>query len=80
MLDEPNAALDSISEYDLSNMYRSLLKNKMGIIIAHRFNNFIKYVDKVIILENGEILEMGNHDDLIDSNKLYNDLYSFQQS
>jgi ABC-type multidrug transport system fused ATPase/permease subunit len=78
ILDEPNAALDAISEYNLSNMYNDLLKNKMGIIVAHRFNNFIKQANNIIVLEKGAIVESGTHEELIDLKGIYNTLYNIQ--
>ncbi|MBM7870398.1 ABC-type multidrug transport system fused ATPase/permease subunit [Clostridium pascui] len=78
ILDEPNAALDAISEYNLSNMYNDLLKNKIGIIIAHRFNNFIRQANNIIVLEEGVIVESGTHEELINSNGVYNKLYNIQ--
>ena len=78
ILDEPNAALDAISEYNLSNMYNDLLKNKMGIIVAHRFNNFIKQANNIIVLEKGVIVENGTHEELIDLKGIYNTLYNIQ--
>ncbi|WP_461614771.1 ABC transporter ATP-binding protein [Clostridium sp. Marseille-QA1073] len=78
ILDEPNAALDAISEYNLSNMYNDLLKNKIGIIVAHRFNNFIKQSNNIIVLEEGAIVESGTHEELINLKGIYNTLYNIQ--
>ena len=78
ILDEPNAALDAISEYDLSIMYKDLFANKIGLIIAHRFNNFIKQVDKIIVIEDGNIVESGTHIELIKKRGLYSKLYNLQ--
>ncbi|HDK7168652.1 TPA: ABC transporter ATP-binding protein [Clostridium botulinum] len=78
ILDEPNSALDPISEYNLANLYKKLLKNKMGIIIAHKFNNFIKDADKIIVFSNGEVIGKGNHMHLINTNEMYRQLYSIQ--
>lgn len=77
-LDEPNAALDSISEYDLSNLYSGLLQSKIGVIIAHRFNNFIKQASKIVVMDEGEIVESGTHKSLLKSGKLYKKLYDLQ--
>lgn len=78
ILDEPNAALDAISEFDLSKSYSHILKDSMGIIVAHKFNNFIKNVDNIIILSNGEKIGEGNHADLIKTNSTYRKLYDIQ--
>ncbi|GAA0117153.1 ABC transporter ATP-binding protein [Clostridium senegalense] len=78
ILDEPNAALDAISEYNLSNMYNDLLKDKIGIIVAHRFNNFIKQSNNIIVLEEGTVAENGTHEELINLKGIYNKLYNIQ--
>ncbi|NEZ46347.1 ABC transporter ATP-binding protein [Clostridium niameyense] len=78
ILDEPNSALDAISEYELSISYSKLLENSIGIIVAHKFNNFIKNVDKIIILSNGEISGEGKHNYLINANETYKKLYEIQ--
>ncbi|MGO1042566.1 ABC transporter ATP-binding protein [Clostridioides difficile] len=78
ILDEPNSALDAISEYNLSTSYSKLLENSMGIIVAHKFNNFIKDVDNIIILSDGVISGKGTHHDLINTNKIYQRLYNIQ--
>lgn len=78
ILDEPNAALDAISEFDLSKSYSRILKDSMGIIVAHKFNNFIKSVDNIIVLSNGEKIGEGNHERLIKTNSTYKKLYDMQ--
>lgn len=78
VLDEPNAALDAISEYDISKLYSELLFDKLGIIIAHRFNNFIKNADNIIVLEKGELISQGSHAELVQNCDTYNLLYSLQ--
>lgn len=71
ILDEPNASIDSITEKEISNLYENILENKIGIIIAHRFLNI---VDKIIVLQNGEIVEFGKHKELIKKGKIYKQL------
>ena len=78
ILDEPNAALDSISEFNLSTMYRPLLADKIGVIIAHRFNNFIKYADEIFVIDKGQIIQKGTHNELIETKGIYNLLYTHQ--
>lgn len=76
ILDEPNAAMDSITEREIAKLYGEILKNRIGIIIAHRFINIINYVDEIIVLENGKIVERGSHRELIKNNAIYRNLYT----
>lgn len=78
ILDEPNAAMDSITEYEISQLYQEVLKDKMGIIIAHKFSNIIKIVDEIIVLQDGEIIEHGTHNELVDYNGVYKMLYELK--
>lgn len=78
ILDEPNAALDAISEYHIAQLYQKILKERLGIIIAHRFGNFIRDIDKIFIMEGGKIVEMGSHDELLNQNGIYRKLYDLQ--
>ena len=78
IMDEPNAAMDAISEQRLMILYQELLEGKKGIIVAHKFNNLIKSVDQIVVLEHGKITGSGSHDDLIASNETYKKLYEIQ--
>lgn len=78
ILDEPNSALDPIYEYNLAKLYKELLKDKIGIIVAHKFNNFIKDVDNILVFSDGEIIGKGKHSYLMDTNEVYKKLYSIQ--
>lgn len=77
-LDEPNAALDPLSERKIAQMYLKLLENKIGIIIAHKFNNFCKDMDKIVVMKDGKIVECGTHDILMREGQLYRKLYEVQ--
>lgn len=76
ILDEPNAALDLIAEDEISNLYKNVLKDKMGIIIVHKFNRFSTYLDEIIVLEDGCIVEHGTHVELLNLGGLYSELYN----
>lgn len=78
ILDEPNAALDPISEYEIAQLYEYLLKDKMGIIIAHKFNNLTLYADSIVVLEKGELIEQGNHSALMGEKGRYHQLFQLQ--
>lgn len=77
ILDEPNAAMDLITEYEISELYKVVLKDKLGIIIAHKIGNIIKVVDRIIVIDNGEVSEEGNHEKLLKNKGLYAKLYSY---
>lgn len=74
ILDEPNASMDAITEKEISDLYENILENKIGIIIAHRFLNIVNIVDKIIVLQNGEIIESGSHEELIKKGNIYKKL------
>lgn len=74
ILDEPNASMDAITEKEISDLYENILENKIGIIIAHRFLNIVNIVDKIIVLQNGEIVEFGKHKELIKKGEIYKQL------
>lgn len=80
ILDEPNASLDSITEKEVSTLYGDVLENKIGIIITHKFDDIINLVDKIVVLNKGEILEIGNYDELINKGKIYRDLLGYHEN
>ncbi|HFL2403838.1 TPA: ATP-binding cassette domain-containing protein [Clostridioides difficile] len=78
LLDEPNSSLDPLTENSLSNLYSEVFEGKIGIIITHRFINIVKKVDKIIVIDNGTVVESGIHEDLLNNEKLYSRLYKIQ--
>lgn len=80
ILDEPTASLDPIEEIRIFNAYNELLKNKTVIFITHRLG-FVKNVDEVIVLNNGNIAEIGTHGQLMEKNNgLYKNMFEEQKS
>lgn len=77
ILDEPTAALDPKAEYNFFENFKSNIGNKIGLFITHRFIN-AKFTNKIIVLENGEIVEQGSHDELIKYDGIYRKMYNFQ--
>lgn len=77
ILDEPTSALDPIAEYELFSKLNDISENKATIFISHRLSS-TKFCDKIIVLSDGEIIEFGNHDDLIKQNGFYADLFNVQ--
>lgn len=76
ILDEPTAALDPISEIQLFKNIQEVLSEKISIIITHRITDIEKLADKIIILEEGKIVDSGNHSDLMDNSELYQRMYN----
>lgn len=73
--DEPNAALDSISESKIIEALKKEAEGKLAIIITHRLGVIGKLDAQIIVLDNGKIIDYGTHTYLIDNCALYNELY-----
>ncbi len=77
ILDEATSALDTESEKLVQDALNKLMQNRTSIVIAHRLST-IKNADEICVLHNGEIIERGNHQDLISRNGSYKKLYDLQ--
>lgn len=77
LMDEATSALDTESEKLVQHALNHLMKNRTSIIIAHRLST-IQHADKIIVIENGEIVEVGSHAELIKKEGLYHKLISMQ--
>lgn len=64
ILDEPNAALDTVSEREVFEKFFELSKDKIGVFISHRLNA-AKMADKIIVMDKGKIVGIGKHDELL---------------
>ncbi len=77
LLDEATSALDADSEASIQKSLTTLSENKTTIIIAHRLSTVMN-ADKIIVIDNGHVVEQGNHNDLIDKKSAYYALYNSQ--
>lgn len=77
VLDEPSSALDPISEDILNTTMKNLTRNKTALFISHRLA-MAKDVDKIIVMNRGEIIETGTHDQLIKSRGKYAKMWDAQ--
>ena len=77
MLDEATSSLDSISESYIQEAFGELMKGKTTIVIAHRLST-IQKMDRIIVLENGQIAEEGTHKELLEKKGSYADLWNHQ--
>ena len=77
LLDEATSALDAESEASIKKSLTTLSENKTTLIIAHRLSTVMN-ADKIIVIENGHVVEQGNHSDLIDKKSVYYALYNSQ--
>ena len=78
ILDEATSALDTESERLVQEALERLMKSRTTIAIAHRLST-IKNADEIFVLYEGEIVERGQHDELIEKNGYYKRLYDMQQ-
>jgi ATP-binding cassette subfamily B protein len=77
VLDEPTSALDAQAEYDVFERFIGLTKGKTSIIISHRFST-VRMADRILVLEDGQVAEIGTHEELMAEPKLYEQLFNLQ--
>jgi len=75
LLDEPNSALDSISERQILESFKELTKGKIGILVSHRIASIKNIADKIIVFDGGEIQATGTHEELLKVSNTYRELY-----
>ncbi len=77
ILDEATSSLDTKSERLVQDALENLMKNRTSVVIAHRLST-IKNADEIVVMEKGQIVEQGNHNELIKKDGIYKNLYDLQ--
>ena len=77
VLDEATSSLDSKAEQKIQKALEELMKNRTTIVIAHRLST-LKQMDRIIVFENGKIIEDGNHQELMKLKGKYYELWQHQ--
>jgi ATP-binding cassette subfamily B protein len=77
ILDEPTASLDARAEYEVFRRFAGLMEGRMAVIISHRFST-VRMADRIVVLDEGRIVEEGSHDSLIARGGLYHELFALQ--
>jgi ATP-binding cassette, subfamily B, bacterial len=77
ILDEPTAALDARAESHLFDRMRELLAGRSVLLISHRFSS-VRAADRIYVLDHGKVIEHGSHEDLMDVEGRYAELFRLQ--
>jgi len=77
ILDEPTSALDARAESEVFQRFIGLTEDRTSIIISHRFST-VRMADRILVLQNGQILEIGTHEELMATPRLYAELFALQ--
>jgi len=77
ILDEPTSALDARAEYEVFQRFAELTKDKSAVLISHRFST-VRMADRILVLEKGELVEIGSHNELLLKGGRYAELFELQ--
>ena len=79
LLDEATSALDAVTEASITNSLKKLSKNRTTIVIAHKLSS-IKDADVIFVMEDGKLVELGTHSELVKKKKHYANMVKTQNS
>ncbi len=79
ILDEPTSALDALAEQEIYRQFDMLRKNKTTVFVSHRLSSATT-ADRIIVLQNGQVLETGSHEELMRRDGLYREMFTTQAS
>ncbi len=77
ILDEPTSALDARAEYEVFQRFAELTKGKTAVLISHRFST-VRMANRILVLDKGQLLEIGTHEELLALNGRYAELFQLQ--
>ncbi len=77
ILDEPTSALDARAEHEVFERFAKLLEGKSAVLISHRFST-VRMADRILVLQGGRVLELGTHEELLEANGKYAELFELQ--
>ena len=77
ILDEPTASIDAEAEHELFQNFKALAADRTAIIISHRFST-VRIADRIAVLHNGEVTELGTHHELLAKDGRYAHLFRLQ--
>ena len=77
ILDEPTSALDARAEHEVFQRFAELITGKSAVLISHRFST-VRMADRILVLENGQLEEIGSHEELLEKKGKYAELFTLQ--
>ncbi|HEY8661637.1 MAG TPA: ABC transporter ATP-binding protein [Hanamia sp.] len=77
ILDEPTSSLDARAEYEVFQRFAELTKGKTAVLISHRFST-VRMADRILVLDKGQQIELGSHEELLHKNGRYAELFHLQ--